>query len=159
MRVIYCLTPCEVNPTPSDSAPEYVPLPMLLSERLVEEMLSAVQVENSRPFCPAYNARMQDTPHALLHFAAAHMLNSMLRLPQAVYVMRVKPRECGRLLKYCTDIVGGGASQRCITSIAITTSLRIMGCDPSAVTMSKCLHWNTPTKADHAFLADKECWS
>ena len=52
MRVIYCLTPCQVNPTPSDSAPEYVPLPMLLSERLVEEMLSAVQVENSRPFVP-----------------------------------------------------------------------------------------------------------
>jgi hypothetical protein len=28
------------------------------------------------------------------------MLNSMLRLPQAVYVLRVKPRECGCLLKY-----------------------------------------------------------
>ncbi len=43
---------------------------------------------------------MQDAPDAILHFAAAHMLNSMLRLPQAVYVLRVKPRECGCLLKY-----------------------------------------------------------
>lgn len=50
MRVIYCLTACECSPMPSDSAPEYVPLPMLLSERLLEHMLSAIQVQTSRSY-------------------------------------------------------------------------------------------------------------
>jgi hypothetical protein len=48
MRVLYSLTACEVSPMPSDAAPEYLPLPMLLSEKLLEAALPAIQVPNNQ---------------------------------------------------------------------------------------------------------------
>jgi hypothetical protein len=87
------------------------------------------------------------------------ILNAALRVPQAVYLLRLKPNDWSALLKYCADIVGNPSSQRCVTSLAITAALRFMNCDPSSITISKCLLWHHPSKADHLFLSDKQTWS
>ncbi len=105
------------------------------------------------------------SPHAQQHLAPASGCVRCL-LPLLLfcniwfrYILHLKPLDCGILLKYCTHIIGGGINQRCILSIAINTSLRLVGCDLAAITMSKCLHWSTPSKADSAFLSDKACWA
>jgi hypothetical protein len=132
--------------------------------------------------------KVQDSSDAAMHLAAVSILNATLRLPQAVYLLRLKPNDWSSLLKcapplpqcfyvtlcihallqpifgnvllrYCTDIVGNAVSQRCVTSLAVTAALRFMNCDPATVTISKCLLWHHPTKTDHMFLMDKKTWT
>jgi hypothetical protein len=87
-----------------------------------------------------------------------HVLNAALRLPQAVYLLRLKQHDWSCLFKYCVDLVGGRTSQRCVASLAITTALRFMNCDTGTITISKCLQWHSPTGADHVFISDRKSW-
>jgi hypothetical protein len=52
LKVLSCLTPCYVSPAPSDSAPEFLSLTMLLSQKVLATMVEAVQVFRARHcFC------------------------------------------------------------------------------------------------------------
>jgi len=95
----------------------------------------------------------------VLHYAVVHIIAAALRLPQATYILRLKPLDWSSSLKYCTDLIGGGITERCVVSLAIATVLRFLGCDPASVSLSNCLQWHSPTKAELLFLLDKDGWT
>ena len=161
LKVLSCLTPCYVSPTPPDSAPEYLSLMMLLSQKVLIAMVQAMQVLNAfRRFCGqcAYTIE-QEARDVVLHYAALHIINAVLRLPQATYIMRLKPLDWSSSFKYCSNLIGGGITERCVVSLAIVAVMRFLGCDPTSISMTKCLQWHSPSKAEHLFLLDKEGWA
>ncbi len=125
---------CGAAQAPSDAAPDVVSLPMMLSERLLADVVSAVEVLKHYIYQHFYTVHVPTS--RCIEFQQIYRMNPTstcilpsfkcstrrCAFPQAVYLLCPKQQDWSSLLKCCVELVGERISQRCVASLAIKTA-------------------------------------